>query len=46
MKDLLEKYKAVADEIDADKSLSIEQRLGMYRTFYKSLIEDIKRWFK
>ena len=44
MNDLLAKYLAVVEDVDADKSLSIELRFGMYRTFYKSLIEDIKRY--
>lgn len=46
MNDLLAKYKAVADDVDTDEKLTVEQRLEMYRTFYKSLIEDIKRYYK
>ena len=42
MNDLLAKYRAIARDVDADKELTVEQKLGFYMTLYRSLIHDVE----
>lgn len=42
MNNLLAKYLAVVEDVDADKELTAEQKLGFYKTLYRSLIHDVE----